>query len=532
MTSPAGVDEGPESGAAELWGAAEETQPTPWNTRVVRKDEENRSNSAGVPGSISGTTSPGTADSPPTDGAAGAPPAAGSGGAAPGSPGGGAAGPNGALQPAGSDPAGAPGSGGGAGSGVPAPAQVAPSAATGPEVGASAGSPQSADVSHAGSDAVNSAAPLIDPDTVAKIAPAVLSAAPMLLGMLPMLASALGGGGSGSTTAAGQTTGTGTGLTPQAQKALQALQLLKSAYGNGSADTPGTGTSGSGTGSPGAASGGGASAGGTGAPGTGSTGSGATGSGSGTGSSGGGSASTALTALRLYQHTAAATFNNLDNQLAGYITSLAGSQGVNRTALNQLLREVDVALAHLGTGAYSAAGQQQVHAIMTQALERAQTLVAGGHATSSDLAAAINQLTGEYLYNLSGKSYPGTLTAGTTTTAQQAISVALSEVGKPYVYGAEGPNSFDCSGLTQYSAASAGVSIPRTAAEQYQNLPKVAPANIRPGDLIFPAAEYNNGSPGHVMLYIGNGQCVEAPHTGASVRVVSLPSSFAASRWT
>ncbi|MET9489846.1 NlpC/P60 family protein [Nocardia sp. NPDC006630] len=512
MTSPPSADEEPESGTAELWGAAEDAQPTPWNARVARKDDETRSGAGSVPGSMPGTTTSGKTDGPATDGVAGTPPAAGSGDAAPGSPGGAAA----------------PG-------GAPPPAQGAPSTAAGPEIGASAGSPQSADVSHSGSDGTNSAAPLIDPDTVAKIAPAVVSAAPMLLAMLPMLASALGGGGGGSTAPAGRTTGAGTGLTPQAQKALQALQLLKSAYGNGGADTPGANSAGSGTGSLGTSSGGGSSTSGTGAPVTGTSGSGSTGSGStGTGanSSGGGSTSTALTALRLYQHTAAATFNNLDNQLAAYITSLAGSQGVNRAALNQLLREVDVALAHLGTGAYSAAGQQQVHAIMTQALEQAQTLVTGGQATSSDLAAAINQLTGEYLYNLSGKSYPGTLTAGTTTTAQHAISVALSEVGKPYVYGAEGPNSFDCSGLTQYSAASAGVSIPRTAAEQYQELPKVAPANIRPGDLIFPAAEYNSGSPAHVMLYIGNGQCVEAPHTGASVRVVSLPSSFAASRWT
>ncbi len=75
------------------------------------------------------------------------------------------------------------------------------------------------------------------------------------------------------------------------------------------------------------------------------------------------------------------------------------------------------------------------------------------------------------------------------------------------------------------------MSIPRTAAEQYQELTKVSPSAIQPGDLIFPAAEFNNGSPDHVIMYIGNGQCIEAPHTGAYVRVISLPSSYAASRW-
>ncbi|WP_067905188.1 C40 family peptidase [Nocardia vaccinii] len=122
--------------------------------------------------------------------------------------------------------------------------------------------------------------------------------------------------------------------------------------------------------------------------------------------------------------------------------------------------------------------------------------------------------------------------AGVSAAAQKAIQVALSKLGTPYVWGGSGPNVFDCSGLTSYAARAAGVNIPRTADKQYQDLPKVNPADIRPGDLIFPDSEFNNGSPGHVMMYIGNGKCVEAPHTGDYVKVISLPSSFHASRWT
>ncbi|MEV6140711.1 C40 family peptidase, partial [Nocardia sp. NPDC051990] len=120
--------------------------------------------------------------------------------------------------------------------------------------------------------------------------------------------------------------------------------------------------------------------------------------------------------------------------------------------------------------------------------------------------------------------------APTSTAAQKAIQVALSKRGVPYVWGATGPNSFDCSGLMQYAAAQAGVKIPRVSQDQYQQLPKVNPADIRAGDLIFPDAQFNNGNPGHVMMYIGNGQCVEAPRTGDVVKVVNLPRGYHATR--
>lgn len=246
-----------------------------------------------------------------------------------------------------------------------------------------------------------------------------------------------------------------------------------------------------------------------------------------------GSTTAALRAVQVYQATAAAAFRNLDKQLATYLIGLAGTHAVDQNALHQLLIELDTALAKLGPNAFSAAGQQRVHTLLAAALQRGQTLVGTTHATAAETAAAIDQLTAQYLYNLSGRNHPGLSVTGASPSGpgQRAVDAALSKLGKPYVWAAEGPNSFDCSGLTQYAARAAGVSIPRVSQDQYL-LPKVAPANIRPGDLIFPAERLNGGSPTHVMMYIGNGQCVEAPRTGLTVRVVNLPDRFEATRWT
>lgn len=98
------------------------------------------------------------------------------------------------------------------------------------------------------------------------------------------------------------------------------------------------------------------------------------------------------------------------------------------------------------------------------------------------------------------------------TRADDLIQYGLAEVGDPYVYGAEGPESFDCSGLMLWIFNKVGVRLPRTAAEQQQYVQPVA--EPRPGDLVF------WGAPAyHVALYVGGGQVLSAPRTGATVRV-------------
>ena len=100
--------------------------------------------------------------------------------------------------------------------------------------------------------------------------------------------------------------------------------------------------------------------------------------------------------------------------------------------------------------------------------------------------------------------------------AQAAVDAALSQVGKPYKWGAVGPDSYDCSGLTMWAWAHAGVSLPHNSGMQYNSTPRVPQDDWEPGDLLF------FGDPiHHVAMYIGNGQMVEAPYTGSQVRVNS-----------
>ncbi|ORW01720.1 C40 family peptidase [Mycobacterium kyorinense] len=96
-----------------------------------------------------------------------------------------------------------------------------------------------------------------------------------------------------------------------------------------------------------------------------------------------------------------------------------------------------------------------------------------------------------------------------------AVRAALSRLGRPYVWGATGPDRFDCSGLMQWSYAQAGIPLSRTTYQQIHDGVPVPRAQVRPGDLVFPAA-------GHVQMAIGNNLVVEAPYSGATVRISAL----------
>lgn len=112
---------------------------------------------------------------------------------------------------------------------------------------------------------------------------------------------------------------------------------------------------------------------------------------------------------------------------------------------------------------------------------------------------------------------------GSADQGAAAVAWALQQVGKAYVYGASGPDSFDCSGLTMRAWQNAGLSINRTSRDQYRSYYKVAYDQMRPGDLI--AWGTNGADPGsvyHVAMYIGNGQMVEASRPGVPVRVTTI----------
>ncbi|MFI6283575.1 NlpC/P60 family protein [Streptomyces sp. NPDC051018] len=97
--------------------------------------------------------------------------------------------------------------------------------------------------------------------------------------------------------------------------------------------------------------------------------------------------------------------------------------------------------------------------------------------------------------------------------AATAVMAARGAVGRPYVWGANGPSGFDCSGLTQWSYAQAGVSLPRTSQAQRYAGRRIPLSQARPGDLV---AYRDDAS--HIGMYVGNGQVVHAPYPGASVR--------------
>lgn len=107
--------------------------------------------------------------------------------------------------------------------------------------------------------------------------------------------------------------------------------------------------------------------------------------------------------------------------------------------------------------------------------------------------------------------------AAPNSRAAQAIAFAHGAIGKPYVWGATGPNSFDCSGLTQAAWKAAGVGLPRTTYTQINAGQRVPRSELAPGDLVF---FYSGIS--HVGLYIGGGQMIHAPRPGAPVRIAPI----------
>ena len=99
--------------------------------------------------------------------------------------------------------------------------------------------------------------------------------------------------------------------------------------------------------------------------------------------------------------------------------------------------------------------------------------------------------------------------------AAVAIAFARAQIGKPYVWGATGPNAYDCSGLVQAAFRQAGVNLPRVTQQMILSGVAVDRANLQPGDLVFPDL-------GHVQIFTGGGMVVEAPRTGLRVREVPL----------
>jgi peptidoglycan DL-endopeptidase CwlO len=110
--------------------------------------------------------------------------------------------------------------------------------------------------------------------------------------------------------------------------------------------------------------------------------------------------------------------------------------------------------------------------------------------------------------------------------AGKVIAYAEAQLGKPYQWGATGPDAFDCSGLTMMAYRAAGITIPRTSQQQWASGPRIPASRARPGDLVFFAgSDGTMTAPGHVGIVTGPGMMIDAPFTGQVIRQESYAGS-------
>jgi len=160
-------------------------------------------------------------------------------------------------------------------------------------------------------------------------------------------------------------------------------------------------------------------------------------------------------------------------------------------------------------------------ATTTTAAPAATTTTAAPAATTTTAAPAATTTVPSSTTTTAPAATANTQVPGESQAAAVAVQAALSRVGDPYVWGAAGPDAFDCSGLVMWAYAQAGVYLPHYSGAQYADTTHIPMSELQPGDLVFPA------DPGqHVAMYIGNGEIVQAPYTGADVQVVPLSSFF------
>lgn len=120
------------------------------------------------------------------------------------------------------------------------------------------------------------------------------------------------------------------------------------------------------------------------------------------------------------------------------------------------------------------------------------------------------------------------LSRGASEASSNLVNFAYRQLGKPYVWGAVGPRSFDCSGLTMYVYGAMGVSLPHYSGDQFSMGSPVSKGNLQPGDLVF----FNTyGSISHVGIYVGGGEFIHAPGSGRGVTVSDINSGYYAQRY-
>ncbi|MDT0409480.1 MULTISPECIES: C40 family peptidase [unclassified Streptomyces] len=198
-------------------------------------------------------------------------------------------------------------------------------------------------------------------------------------------------------------------------------------------------------------------------------------------------------------------------------TEVQGKLAQARELLTRLTAEEKARLAELERRKEAEAKKKAEEAAARQKKKAEAEQAAAAEAAKKESATA-DSATGTGAGAGAGTSAgTGTASGSYTAKAEKAIAFARAQMGKPYVWGATGPGSYDCSGLTQAAWKAAGIDLPRTTWDQVEAGTRVSIDDAVPGDLVF---FYDDIS--HVGLYIGNGEMIHAPKPGASVRVESI----------
>nr|WP_221199592.1 C40 family peptidase [Nocardioides soli] len=198
----------------------------------------------------------------------------------------------------------------------------------------------------------------------------------------------------------------------------------------------------------------------------------------------------------LAQLSTMSAFNDLQSQLFDKYATEAEALGIRQQATERRATEVAALEKQLG----------EEKATVDKKLEEAESLL-------DDLKAKER----EEILSRGVARIPSDVPASGRASA--AIAYAMAQVGDAYVYGAAGPNAFDCSGLTMMAWAQAGVALPHSSSAQYGSGPHIAMSDLQPGDLVFYYSPIS-----HVGMYIGNGMIVHAANPGTGVVVSSVSS--------
>ncbi|WUH91399.1 NlpC/P60 family protein [Streptomyces sp. NBC_00433] len=204
----------------------------------------------------------------------------------------------------------------------------------------------------------------------------------------------------------------------------------------------------------------------------------------------------AATQQRIEAAKSLATLTTQQAQLRSAKADVQSKLGASQKLLNSLTAQEKARLAALQ--AKQEAEAKQKAAALAKAEQARDAAAAKAAATKKDAGGT-------------------TTTPANASVSAKAIAFAHDQLGDPYVWGATGPGSWDCSGLTQAAYKAAGIDLPRTTGEQVEVGTRVSTADLEPGDLIFFYSDHS-----HVGIYIGDGNMIHAPHTGTVVKVAPI----------